>query len=105
MKRQQPLKQQVNLNDCMNGIQLFWLDPDNPDGAFPDPNLALAQPNGLLAMGGDLSPARLLRAYKAGIFPWYDPDESILWWSPDPRTVFRPGAIHVSRRLARTLTK
>lgn len=89
----------------MSGIRLYWLDPNQPDGAFPDPSLALAEPNGLLAMGGDLSPNRLLRAYALGIFPWYDPEESILWWSPEPRTVFRTGGVHISRRLQRTLSR
>lgn len=87
----------------MSGIRLYWLDPNQPDGVFPDPELALDQPNGLLAMGGDLSPERLVRAYALGIFPWYNPDESILWWSPDPRTVFATDGVHVSRRLQRTL--
>ncbi|MES1946390.1 leucyl/phenylalanyl-tRNA--protein transferase [Salinisphaera sp. C84B14] len=89
----------------MSGLRVYWLDPNTPDGAFPDPELALDEPNGLLAMGGDLSPARLRRAYAQGIFPWYNPDESILWWCPDPRTVFDTGAMHVSRRLKRTLAK
>lgn len=89
----------------MSGLRLYWLDPNDPDGAFPDPHLALNEPNGLLAMGGDLSPDRLLRAYALGIFPWYEPEQPILWWSPNPRTVFRTGAIHISRRFARTLAK
>ena len=76
-----------------------------PDGAFPDPSLALDEPNGLLAVGGDLSPTRLLNAYDIGVFPWYNPDETILWWSPDPRTVFRTDSVHVSRRLRRTLNQ
>jgi leucyl/phenylalanyl-tRNA--protein transferase len=69
--------------------------------AFPDPRLA--SPEGLLAVGGDLSPQRLLLAYSLGIFPWYGSGEPILWWSPDPRCVIVPGEVHVSRRLARTL--
>lgn len=87
----------------MTTLRLYWLDPTNPDAPFPDPALALRQPNGLLAMGGDLSPQRLLNAYRAGIFPWYNPEESILWWSPDPRAVFATDRIHISRRLRRTL--
>lgn len=86
----------------MTALQLFWLDPDDPGAAFPDPALALRQPNGLLAMGGDLSTERLLNAYRAGIFPWNNPEEAILWWSPDPRTVFATNAVRVSRRLRRT---
>jgi leucyl/phenylalanyl-tRNA---protein transferase len=69
--------------------------------AFPDP--ARAEPDGLLAVGGDLGPERLLAAYSEGIFPWYDERSPILWWSPDPRLVLYPGELHVSRRLARTI--
>lgn len=71
--------------------------------AFPDASTALAEPNGLLAAGGDLSPARLLDAYRHGIFPWYSEGEPILWWSPDPRMVFATDAIRVSARLRRWL--
>jgi leucyl/phenylalanyl-tRNA--protein transferase len=71
--------------------------------SFPPPDEALAEPNGLLAAGGDLSPRRLLEAYRHGIFPWFSGGEPILWWSPDPRTVFRTDAPHVSRRLRRWL--
>ena len=70
---------------------------------FPDP--ARAEPDGLLAVGGDLSPRRLLAAYAQGIFPWYDDRSPILWWSPDPRLVLFPGELHVSRSLARTLRR
>lgn len=69
--------------------------------AFPDPRLA--SPEGLLAVGGDLSPERLLLAYSLGIFPWYGSGEPLLWWSPDPRCVLVPAEVHVSRRLERTL--
>jgi leucyl/phenylalanyl-tRNA--protein transferase len=71
--------------------------------AFPDP--ARADPDGLLAVGGDLSPERLLAAYAAGIFPWFDERSPILWWSPDPRLVLAPADLHVSRSLARTLRR
>ncbi len=71
--------------------------------AFPDP--AAAEPDGLLAVGGDLSPERLLEAYARGIFPWYDEESPILWWSPDPRLVLEPAALHVPRSLARTLRR
>lgn len=71
--------------------------------AFPDIAAALAEPNGLLAAGGDLSPVRLLEAYRHGIFPWYSHDEPILWWSPDPRMVFHTDRIHVSSKLRRFL--
>jgi leucyl/phenylalanyl-tRNA--protein transferase len=62
-----------------------------------------ADDSGLVAVGGDLGPERLLAAYRAGVFPWYDEDEPVHWWSPDPRAVFELGAFHVSRRLARTI--
>ena len=68
---------------------------------FPPP--AEAEPNGLLAVGGDLSSERLLAAYAAGIFPWYEDPQPYLWFSPDPRWLLLPAELHVSRRLARTL--
>ncbi|NNC22803.1 leucyl/phenylalanyl-tRNA--protein transferase [Salinisphaera sp. USBA-960] len=89
----------------MSEQQLYWLDPATPDTPFPSPQAALEHPNGLLAAGGDLSVPRLRAAYAHGIFPWYEPGEPILWWSPDPRTVFQPDGIHVSKRLARTLNR
>jgi leucyl/phenylalanyl-tRNA--protein transferase len=70
---------------------------------FPPIETALTEPNGLLAMGGDLSPGRLLEAYRHGIFPWFNPGEPILWWSPDPRMVLQPAAVRVTRSLARRL--
>ncbi len=73
-----------------------------PDPAvFPPVESALSEPNGLLAAGGDLSVARLVAAYRRGIFPWYSEGDPILWWSPDPRTLFTPEGFHVSRSLAR----
>ncbi len=73
---------------------------DNP---FPPVEQALREPNGLLAAGGDLSPQRLLDAYRHGIFPWFSEDDPILWWSPDPRMVLFPEEIKLSRSLRRTL--
>lgn len=73
--------------------------------AFPAPNAALKEPNGLLAIGGDLSPARLIAAYQSGIFPWFGPDDPILWWSPDPRAVFSLDAIHVSRSMRKFIRR
>ncbi|HYG66336.1 MAG TPA: leucyl/phenylalanyl-tRNA--protein transferase [Anaeromyxobacteraceae bacterium] len=70
---------------------------------FPDPELA--EPDGLLAIGGDLSPERLLAAYAEGIFPWFNEDNPILWWSPDPRLVLEPEALHVPRSLRRTIRR
>ena len=82
--------------------RLTILDPSRVD-AFPCVDKALEYPNGLLAAGGDLSVDRLLLAYRHGIFPWYSEGEPILWWSPDPRMVFRTNRMHVPRRLARLL--
>ncbi len=67
------------------------------------PPAELAEPDGLLAIGGDLKPERLLAAYRQGIFPWYEPGGPILWWSPDPRLILLPGEFHLSRRLRRTI--
>ncbi|PVZ19450.1 MULTISPECIES: leucyl/phenylalanyl-tRNA--protein transferase [unclassified Pseudomonas] len=80
---------------------LTWLDRN--DLAFPPVERALREPNGLLAAGGDLSPQRLVNAYRAGIFPWFEQGQPILWWSPDPRTVLRPDQVHVSRSLAKLM--
>jgi leucyl/phenylalanyl-tRNA--protein transferase len=80
-----------------------WLEAGDPLEAFPPVESALEEPNGLLCAGGDLSPARLLEAYRRGIFPWYAPGQPILWWSPDPRAVLWPGEFHVARSLARTM--
>lgn len=84
-------------------IRLPRLDPAAPD-CFPDPRHALIEPNGLLALGGDLSPQRLLAAYSRGIFPWFSAGEPILWWSPDPRCVFHTDALRINRSLRRLLT-
>jgi leucyl/phenylalanyl-tRNA--protein transferase len=89
----------------LRGDAPFWLDPENPDLDFPDVELALREPDGLLAIGGDLSCPRLLNAYAHGIFPWYGPGQPILWWSPDPRLVLEPGALRISRSLRKTLRK
>ena len=75
----------------------------DPDAPFPSPEHALRDPEGLLAVGGDLSPQRLLNAYRAGIFPWFSQDQPPLWWSPDPRMVFRTGDIHLTTRFRRSL--
>ncbi|WP_067869582.1 leucyl/phenylalanyl-tRNA--protein transferase [Neptuniibacter marinus] len=80
-----------------------WLQ--NPSDSFPPIEQALDDPNGLLAAGGDLSPERLISAYRAGIFPWYSPGEPILWWSPDPRCVLIPDQIHISRSMRKRLKK
>lgn len=83
--------------------RIVWLsDADDPTW-FPPVTEALIEPDGLLAAGGDLSPARLLTAYTRGIFPWYTEGQPVLWWSPDPRAVLFPNELHVSRSLRRRL--
>lgn len=77
-----------------------WLEPNEP---FPPVELALRDPNGLLAAGGDLSTRRLLDAYARGIFPWFNGDDPLLWWSPDPRMVLHLDELHVSRSLRRVI--
>ena len=115
----------VNLSAEGPGERLSWVDPNQiarpgragggrytprvpihrlpREPAFPDP--ARAEPDGLLAVGGDLSPERLLAAYARGIFPWYGPESPILWWSPDPRLVLTPAALHLPRSLRRTIRR
>ena len=77
-----------------------YLDAEDP---FPPVDEALREPNGLLAAGGDLSPARLLDAYRQGIFPWFGDEDPLLWWSPDPRMVLFVDELHVSRSLRKTI--
>ncbi len=84
-------------------MSLTWLDSTN--SSFPDIDLALSDPNGLLAAGGDLSPERLIQAYTRGIFPWYEEGQPILWWSPDPRMVLAPNHLRISKSLQKTLKK
>jgi leucyl/phenylalanyl-tRNA--protein transferase len=88
----------------MSTLPIQVIPPGSPPH-FNNPALALREPNGLLAVGGDLSVERLLEAYRQGIFPWFGEDEPILWWSPDPRCVFDTGALHVSRSLRRQLLR
>jgi leucyl/phenylalanyl-tRNA--protein transferase len=83
----------------------YWINPADPAHGFPDVGLALREPDGLLAVGGDLSTERILAAYRRGIFPWYSEEQPILWWSPDPRTVLFPAALKVSRSLRKTLNR
>ena len=70
---------------------------DENDLSFPNPEFATEE--GLIAMGGDLSEARLISAYETGVFPWYSEGEPILWWSPDPRCVLYPGDIHIQKSM------
>jgi leucyl/phenylalanyl-tRNA--protein transferase len=79
------------------------ISPNDPPEAFPPLRTALRDPNGLLSVGGDLSPARLLAAYERGIFPWYSAGQPILWWSPDPRMVLIPEEFKVSRSLGKSI--
>ena len=81
---------------------IAWLAAHDP---FPSLDFALREPNGLLAAGGDLSTQRLLEAYRGGIFPWFNPGDPILWWSPDPRMVLLPSEFKLSRSLHKTLKK
>lgn len=87
----------------MNRRHLVVLDPRDGPAALPDPGTALEVPNGLLAAGGALTPEWLLGAYRRGIFPWFAAGEPILWWSPDPRAVFRPDRFRPSRSLRQSL--
>ena len=86
----------------MSPLRLPWLDAA-PDAPFPPAENALREPDGLLAAGGDLSPHRLLNAYRQGIFPWFSAGEPPLWWCPDPRTVFRTDRVACARRFRRSL--
>ena len=85
-------------------IMLTQLSPHKLE-PFPDPSRALDDPNGLLAVGGDLRPERILMAYQKGIFPWFNPEDPVLWWSPNPRTVFYPDKVHASRSLRKIIRK
>lgn len=82
---------------------LVWLDPNNFE--FPPTSQALTDPDGLLAVGGDLSTARLITAYRLGIFPWFDDTQPILWWSPNPRMVLNPNHIYFNRSLKKLANK
>jgi len=82
-------------------MTLVWLDPERI--GFPEADQALANPNGLLAAGGSLSPEWLIHAYQRGIFPWFEDDQPFLWWSPDPRMVLLPSELHISRSLSKLI--
>ena len=82
---------------------MFVLKSNTADLRFPP--VKLASPEGLLAVGGDLRAERLLEAYRHGIFPWYNPGQPILWWSPDPRAVLFPAKLKIARSLRKTLRK
>lgn len=84
-------------------MSLVILDAQSTN--FPHPSTAQTEPNGLLAMGGDLSPDRLVSAYKQGIFPWYDTTTPILWWSPNPRAILRIDDLIISHSLRKLASK
>ena len=82
---------------------LIWLD--DSELWFPPIDEAQSDPDGLLAVGGDLSIDRLLLAYASGIFPWFEDDQPFLWWSPSTRTVIQPGSFEASKSLKKKLRK
>lgn len=84
-------------------MSLTLLDPESP--VFPNPNQAATDPDGLLAVGGNLQPDTLLSAYNQGIFPWYNQNDPIMWWSPSERCVIRPQHLHISRSLQKHIAK
>ncbi|WP_127470834.1 leucyl/phenylalanyl-tRNA--protein transferase [Thiomicrorhabdus aquaedulcis] len=81
----------------------FWLDPQPV--LFPPSHLALTEPNGLLAVGGDLTPEWLLHAYSKGLFPWFNADEPVLWWTPNPRSVLFMNELKIHKSLQKTLVR
>ncbi len=88
-----------------NPLPIPWLDEHDETTPLPDPETALSEPNGLLAIGASLSTQRLEAAYRAGIFPWFSEGEPILWWSPDPRAIIQPAHFHIARSLRRALRR
>ena len=87
----------------MSEYELTYLEYGAHDEPFPPPEMAWPEPNGLIAIGGDLSPRRLINAYHSGIFPWFNEGEPIYWWNPDPRSVLFPEAIRLSRSLRKSI--
>lgn len=85
--------------------QIYWVADNRIEPDFPPVDKALRDPDGLLAIGGDLAPERILSAYRRGIFPWFSEGQPILWWAPDPRCVIVPGQMKISRSLRKTLRK
>lgn len=84
---------------------LYWVSANRVADEFPTTSQALREPDGLLAIGGDLTCERLLNAYRQGIFPWYSEGQPILWWAPDPRSVLYPDQIKISRSLRKTINR
>ena len=89
----------------ITNTKLYWIADNIVSEEFPDVSHALKEPDGLLAIGGDLNPDRLLDAYRKGIFPWYSEGQPIMWWSPDPRCVLFPDELIISRSLKKSLRK
>lgn len=87
----------------MSGIT--WLQRTDAPTALPPTSRALAEPNGLLAVGGALTPEWIIHAYRHGVFPWYSAEQPILWWAPDPRAVLFPPEFRISRSLRRSIAK
>jgi leucyl/phenylalanyl-tRNA--protein transferase len=87
----------------MSGIA--WLQRTDPPTALPPTSRALIEPNGLLAVGGALTPEWLIHSYRHGVFPWYSAEQPILWWAPDPRAVLFPSEFRISRSLRRSIAK
>jgi leucyl/phenylalanyl-tRNA--protein transferase len=87
----------------MSGIA--WLQKTDPPAALPPTSRALREPNGLLAVGGALTPEWLVHAYRCGVFPWFSAEQPILWWAPDPRAVLLPDEFRASRSLARSIRR
>jgi len=85
--------------------KLYWVADNIIADDFPPVESALRDPDGLLAIGGDLTSERLINAYKSGIFPWYSSGQPVLWWSPDPRCILIPGEVQISKSLNKTLKK
>ncbi|PID46784.1 MAG: leucyl/phenylalanyl-tRNA--protein transferase [Proteobacteria bacterium] len=83
--------------------EIVYLDPYAKYEPFPPPEMAWEEPNGFIAVGGDLSPSRLINAYRSGIFPWYNEGEPICWWNPDPRSVLFPEDIRITRSLRKSI--
>ena len=93
----------VNFKEASS--KLYWVKDNLLANDFPDVGQALRDPDGLLAIGGDLSSERLLQAYSNGIFPWFNEGQPILWWSPDPRCVLEPNDLKISRSLRKRIRK
>lgn len=93
-------KSRLTIETFLLSSIMIWLTEEL---YFPDP--LQTEPHGIVAAGGDLKPERLLMAYHNGIFPWYDDDQPILWWSPDPRMVLFPKDLYISKSMRKLISK